>query len=423
MTVNCDVQYDNNPQGIFYAGQSMSGSVVLNLSEPDSVNAISIKIEGFTVVNWSERRPQGQRRRSRHFSGRQDYLNTLTYLVGGQPNGPAVNLPQGTHVFKFSCVLPDSLPTSFEGQYGHIRYTATVLVERPTKKNTTYREAFTVLRHVNLNDDPSLRVPKKLELSKTFGWWVFKSDPLNIVVEIPCTGFVPGQPIPVTVRWDNSSNASIHGVRIKLFKNEEYQATDPYEKQRTDQQSVAKVENREMHGQGQFRFERNLTIPSVPPSSVSPLIKVSYELAVYVHVSTGDKPVFNVPITIGTIPLMGPPPGSGSDGGDQPPGPPKPPKIGFNVAGMPSEYPQGKSGASSSTAPNDVAGPSAPSTSNTATSPNELPPPTYEEAMSATVTEFENDEQEPTQAMSKPYTPRYPVYNFDDSAHPGQGTS
>lgn len=321
------------------------------------------------MVHWSERRPQGQRRRSRHFTARQDYLNSLTYLVGGASNGPSVNVPQGTHVYKFTCVLPDNLPTSFEGQYGHIRYTATILVERPTQKNTTYREAFTVLRHVNLNDDPSLKIPKKLELSKTFGWWVFKSDPLNIVVEIPCTGFVPGQAIPVTVRWDNSSNASIHGVRIKLFKNEEYQATDPYEKKRTDQQSVVKVENRDMHKQGQVRFERNLTIPAVPPNSVSPLIKISYELVVYVHISSGDNPVFNVPISIGTIPLMGPIPGTSSD--DQPPPPPQPPKIGFNVDGMSPPEKSGAPGPSQPPAAN-VAGPSAPSTTQTATSPNEL---------------------------------------------------
>ena len=323
------------------------------------------------MVHWAERRTQGQRRRSRHFSARQDYLNSLTYLVGGTPNGPTINVPPGTHVYKFTCVLPDNLPTSFEGHYGHIRYTATVLVERPTQRNTTYREAFTVLRHVNLNDEPALKYPKKLELSKTFGWWVFKSDPLNIVVEIPCTGFVPGQAIPVTVRWDNNSNASIHGVRIKLFKNEEYQATDPYEKKKTDQQSVVKVENRDMHKQGQVRFERNLNIPAVPPTSVSPLIRISYELVVYVHISSGDNPVFNVPISIGTIPLMGPPP-AGSSSDDQPPAPPQPPKIGFNVDGLSPPEKSGAPGPSQQSTTSAGPGPSAPSTSNTATTPNEL---------------------------------------------------
>lgn len=38
MTIDCDVQYDNNPQGIFYVGQTLSGSVVLRSSEPEAVN-------------------------------------------------------------------------------------------------------------------------------------------------------------------------------------------------------------------------------------------------------------------------------------------------------------------------------------------------------------------------------------------------
>lgn len=38
MTISIEVQYDNNPQGIFYAGQTLSGSAVLKLTESDTVN-------------------------------------------------------------------------------------------------------------------------------------------------------------------------------------------------------------------------------------------------------------------------------------------------------------------------------------------------------------------------------------------------
>lgn len=360
MTINCEVQYQNNPQAIFYAGESINGNVVLNLSEVCSVNALFVKIEGFAAVHWSERRAQGQRHRSRHFSSRQDYLSTVIPLLGGQ-NGPATDIPPGTHTYKFTCALPATLPTSFEGQHGQIRYTVTILVEQSSQRSTTYREGFTVLKNVNLNDDPWLMSPKKLELSKTFGWWIFKSDPLNIEVVIPSTGYVSGQRIPVVVKWDNNSNVFIHGVRIKLYKNEEYQATDPYEKKRSIQHSVVKVENRDMHKQGQVKFERSLTIPTVPPTSISELIAVSYEVVVYVHISTGDNPVFTVPITIGTIPLMGPfPSPSTSDGGPDQPPPPNPPPIGFNVNGLPTDNPPNKSGAPVP----------APSTSSTNTAPS-----------------------------------------------------
>ncbi|XP_062562602.1 arrestin domain-containing protein 4-like [Armigeres subalbatus] len=422
MTITCDIRYDNNPQGIFYVGQTLSGSVVLQASEPEPVNVITVKIEGFTVVQWTERRPpHGKRHRSRQFNGRQDYFNTLINLLGTE-HAPAITIPQGTNVYKFSCSLPDSLPTSFEGQYGHIRYTITVVIERPSQQDTTYREAFTVLRNVNLNDTPSLRDPKMIELSKTSGWWIFKSDPMDITVEIPCTGYVSGQSIPVVVRWKNN-NAAIRGIRIKLHKHETYSATEPYEKSRTDSHSTVKIENRDHQQDVDGTFERSLLIPSLPPSSVSPLIVIAYELTVYVHLSADDIPSFKVPITIGTIPLVAlppsarPPPPSGGDDPDQPPG--YPPSYGFKFDGVPSDGPADKAGSSSASTTTAATGstlvPDA--TSSAPMQQHDLPPPTYEEAMS-TVTNTDGDEGPAPMDPNKPFIPLYPVYNFGD---PGSG--
>ena len=53
-----------------------------------------------------------------------------------------------------------------------------------------------------------------------------------------------------------------------------------------------------------------------------------------------------------------------------------------------------------------------------------LAPPTYEEAMSiasntSADADLSNNDQEPSSpAMSKPFMPRYPVYNFDDPTNP-----
>lgn len=48
--VACDVKFDNNPQGIYYAGQSLSGVVELNNEKARTIRGVTLRIEGFAKV-------------------------------------------------------------------------------------------------------------------------------------------------------------------------------------------------------------------------------------------------------------------------------------------------------------------------------------------------------------------------------------
>lgn len=64
----------------------------------------------------------------------------------------------GSYIYSFQCMLPPELPTSVEANIGHIRYLARVVVDIPMAFDKEFEVPFTVIKAVNLNAIPALRV-------------------------------------------------------------------------------------------------------------------------------------------------------------------------------------------------------------------------------------------------------------------------
>lgn len=90
---------------------------------------------GEANTNWTEKKQEHDREANRfvevieNLSGHEEYFKNSFYLLGGI-NGSQITLPAGQHVFPFNCALPPSLPSSFEGRFGHIRYTIKVTFDQ-----------------------------------------------------------------------------------------------------------------------------------------------------------------------------------------------------------------------------------------------------------------------------------------------------
>lgn len=81
------------------------------------------------------------------------YSNSyFEYFVG------ELRLESGAYVYTFQCVLPPNLPTSIETTCGYIRYTARVVIDNPRWPDKTFAVPFTVIKTVDLNKFPTLRV-------------------------------------------------------------------------------------------------------------------------------------------------------------------------------------------------------------------------------------------------------------------------
>ncbi|GAB0088085.1 hypothetical protein DMENIID0001_024650 [Sergentomyia squamirostris] len=363
--VNCDIKF-SSPQGIYFAGQTLSVQISLRLEKPKKFRSIYVVFRGRAKCFWSNNYGTHTRRHRVKYEAEETYVNSTSYLLGNE-SAEAVELPVGLHNFTVACSLPDQLPSSFEGDHGSIRYSVKVVVDRPWKFDHTFEEAFTVLKQYDLNFDSSLRLPFERQKVSTFCFWPFRSGPMSITVRLPQTGFVPGQSVPITVEVANDSGTSINYFRVLLKKVVMYNATSPKPKTRRQKEMV--VNNRvekKAAGSGTTQTQLTLEIPSVPPTNIAHnrIIHITYELKVCAKTSGGcsDDVEIRIPIVVGTVPLLAGSPHMASSSGGGP---------GFN---------------------------------------HNLPPPSYEECISG---KYDIKEDSDDKTNSKPFAPLYPVYRYE----------
>ncbi|XP_055679292.1 arrestin domain-containing protein 3-like isoform X2 [Lutzomyia longipalpis] len=370
--VNCDIKF-SSAQGIYYSGQTLSIQVSLRFEKAKKFRSIYVVFNGRAKCSLSKNYGTHARRQRVVYRAEEIYVNTKSYLHGNETT-EATELSAGTHVYTVACALPPELPSSFEGNYGSIRYSVKVVVDRPWKFDHTFEEIFTVLKQYDLNFDSSLRLPFERQKVSTFCFWPFRTGPMQVIVKLPQTGFVPGQIVPVTVDINNDSGTSINYFRLLLMKYVLYHAQTPRPKTRRQREIV--VNNRvekNILGMGRTQAQISLEIPSLPPTNIihNRIIHITYELKVCAKTPRCSEDLeIRVPIVIGTVPIFtGPPPmaSSSSDGADGP---------GFN--------------------------------------PN-LPPPSYEECVSGKDDMKEEDSD--NKSNTKPFAPMYPVYRYDVASH------
>lgn len=301
------------------------------------------------------------------YNGREDYLNQVTYLLGTADSSTETILAAGLTSYTFACVLPDGLPSSFEGKYGHIRYSCKVVLDRLSKADKEYRLSFTVIKSEDLNAIPSLAIPTKSEIVRHFYCCCFKSKPFYMSASIPFSGYVPGQRIDLTIFINNESNVNVEGTKVSLERNTQYICQNPRKKIRSETHAEKEVYGLGMTKAGSGEIKISLVVPPLSPTNTnfSRVITTFYQLRIVAKVAGAHKnPHMNIPIKIGTQPLL---------------------------ASIPTPHYNSIFDASASSHP-------------TAPPMMDLPPPSYEEAMQIV--------PEMADANVSIFNPRFPVWNF-----------
>ncbi|KRT81933.1 hypothetical protein AMK59_5013 [Oryctes borbonicus] len=306
----CEIIFDN-PYNTYYVGQTVNGKVEITLDSPKKIRGILIKFKGEATVQWvieeSKTNNEGKTENERiELIGEEEYFRIQYYCLGGKDN-EATELPSGKHIYPFTCVLPPTLPSSFEGQYGHVRYTVKVVLDRPWKFDQETKAAFTVLSPFDLNMNPSLKDPVKITLEKFFCCCWCKSGPLTCVVSIPKSGYVPGEIVPVIAEVDNISNVEILNVNFQFQKVVSYYSQFPRRETKKDVIVLERIQVGPVAGHDSKTWNQPLQLPPLPPSNLMncSIIDLDYELLIEVNVSGFHSNLTSkIPITVGTVAII-----------------------------------------------------------------------------------------------------------------------
>ncbi|RUS76455.1 hypothetical protein EGW08_015796 [Elysia chlorotica] len=303
----CSIILRNTKTGVYRPGDTIEGQVLLDVEDVVRINGVKIFLTGKALTQWHEplKNPSQQ-------SGLETYFNVFKWLV----TESAGILPAGRNTYAFSFQLPSQgLPSSFEGQYGSVRYWLKLQVDKkfPGFDFIQYKY-FTVLANVDANDPTlgkSLWYKNTKTMSKALGFGNAGKVTLRA-----CTArkvYCPGDKIEISLEANNESTKDCGRVKAQLYQDVEFQAGT--EKNYTSRPIRALVGHSLGAGKAIRWNKQKLTVEPMPPSTAERtchIIKVTYHVLVEVEVSMGFNLCLKLLIIVGTIPLVSSPPKSGA---------------------------------------------------------------------------------------------------------------
>ncbi|PVD21253.1 hypothetical protein C0Q70_19424 [Pomacea canaliculata] len=208
-----DIRFDNE-DAVFSAGQNVTGSVVLEISKPTHIFNITIRFEGQAKSSWEVSGGDS----NKNYRAYETYIDDSITLYSSDGQGPDVKHPAGHHIYPFSMSLPTSVPSSFEGRRGYVRYQCMAFVDRGWKGMLDCIQDFTVIHHLDLNTLHNVAEPCLVTKEEVYEGCCCDSGVVISKFSLRKTGFVPGEPMMFEISIENKSTSSLCGLSIQLIQ-------------------------------------------------------------------------------------------------------------------------------------------------------------------------------------------------------------
>ncbi|XP_021955913.1 arrestin domain-containing protein 17 [Folsomia candida] len=295
----------DNPHRSYFAGQNVSGQVVIGLTERSKlIHGIKLKLQGKAKTHWKET----SGRSTTHFAEEEVYIDEKVYLVGYETDSSEMTLETGNYKYQFNFLLPDSLPSSYCHKYGEVKYFVEATISRNRKPNYVSKVAFTVNGILDLNKESEAAREGEMSNEKVVCCFCCASGPLGFHFKLPKKGFVPGERIGFQIHMFNHSSRHITCTAVALIQ--ELKFTADLERTKTKSVQMAQVEGPKLSSGDSTDWivtsdVSMLKVPSVPPSRLDgcKIIDIGYHIKFKMEAKDSATLKECLPIVIGTIPL------------------------------------------------------------------------------------------------------------------------
>lgn len=274
---------------MFLPGETINGSVIMELARPKKLVCVQVTLVGCVEVL------------SETFSAKKQFMEESTTAWSKPESEPSGTLPEGRHVLPFSFALPGDIPPSLEneGDCGKIKYRLYAKIKSGKLQGGCVAEkAIRIVELVNCMA-PDLQNPAHGMHKVDQTIFHFANTSMELNVELPRTGFKLDEDVPLTVGVDGCKsrvNISAHLVR---------RATAGVHGALTiDAEKVAKVAIKSckpMQSGSTVLWAPQLKIPHTDPSLKSDIINVTYYVQVTAKSQWRPKLCVEIPVTIGNV--------------------------------------------------------------------------------------------------------------------------
>ena len=357
---------------VYYAGNTITGSLMLDVAEPKGYQHVSIQFIGKSYVHWTESRTQGsgdnQRTVTYSYTSSEPYVDLGATLWSSQQS-PDGKLHPAQYNWPFRFEIPPNVPCSFEGSVGHIRYELQGRISTGLLKFDQVAEVRIPVQQLVSITDPRLLQPQRQETQKTLCCLCCASQPIILNVSVPKTGFCIGESFPLHVSIENGSTRRIT-INAVIGQQVLYTAEGHHN---WGKKTLICVGSDQIEPRATREWDPTIQVPpaEIVHESACRNIKVTYSLTVTARIPRALNLTTTIPLQLGnctvgqnpSLPTQ-PPPQQGpllsTQPGTFPPGPTGQQPAGYPPSGVPYLAPPGQPGSTYSPPPTSAAYPPQP---------------------------------------------------------------